>query len=117
MTPEQGAGPMKASVAAAILTAVFVSACAQIATQQTATNVKTCLAQAMATPDGELVYRRMWRGDGTDNASKLSDPKGCTGERAAAPKGRVPLGWGTPILLQSIFVRPLVHFDFPLRSS
>ena len=30
----------------------------------TATNVKTCLAQAMATPDGELVYRRVARQSG-----------------------------------------------------
>ena len=69
---------MKASVATAMLTAASVSACAQVATQQTATNVKACLAQAMATPDGELVYRRVWRGDGTDTASKLSDPNPLT---------------------------------------
>ena len=41
----------------------------------------------MATPDGELVYRRVWRGDGTDTASKLSDPTPLTPpERDALPR-------------------------------
>jgi len=66
-----------------VLCALSLGGCAiatAIATQQDAKKAKECLAEAQATPEGQLVYRRIWKGDGdgTDTADKLTDPKPLT---------------------------------------
>ena len=50
----------------------------QIATQQDAKKAKECFADAKATPEGQLVHKRIWSFDGTDTAEKLTDPKPLT---------------------------------------
>jgi hypothetical protein len=50
----------------------------QIATQQDAKKAKECFADAKATPEGQLVHKRIWSFDGTDTADKLTDSKPLT---------------------------------------
>jgi hypothetical protein len=80
-----------------VLCALALGGCTlatEIATQQDANKAKECLAEAQPTAEGQLVYKRIWKGDGdgTDAADKLTDPKPLTpAERDALVKlhGRV----------------------------
>jgi hypothetical protein len=49
--------PMRALLLYPVL--ALLPACAQIAAQQTVANTKACLTQARATPDADLVLRRL----------------------------------------------------------
>jgi hypothetical protein len=50
----------------------------KITTQQDAKKAKECFADAKATPEGQLVHKRIWSFDGTDTADKLTDPNPLT---------------------------------------
>jgi hypothetical protein len=51
-------------------------------------NFKKCVTEYKATPEAQMLAPRIWQGDGTDNAEKLSDPKPLTPvERDALVKG------------------------------
>jgi hypothetical protein len=61
--------------------AIVVTGCAIVAQQaakEAGANVTKCFADSRATPEGQLTYSRLWKGDGTDTAAKLSDPKPLT---------------------------------------
>jgi hypothetical protein len=64
-----------------VLCAFTLSGCTvltKITTQQDAKKAKECFADAKATPEAELLYKRLWSFDGTDTADKLADPKPLT---------------------------------------
>jgi hypothetical protein len=63
---------------AAALGAHVLTGCvlvAQQAAKDAVANFTKCTADNMDTREGQMVTARMWRGDGTDTAAKLSDPK------------------------------------------
>lgn len=49
-----------------------------MAAQTAIKNAKTCVQEAWATPEGQLLSQRLWRFNEADTASKLSDPKPLT---------------------------------------
>lgn len=66
-----------------VVWALALGACTlatELATQRDANKAKGCLAEAQATAEGQLVYERIWKGDGdrSDAADKLTDPKPLT---------------------------------------
>jgi hypothetical protein len=67
---------------AIIASAVVLSSCGQMVVQQALKDAQEkfakCAADNRATPEGQMVMARLWRGDGTDTAAKLSDPKPLT---------------------------------------
>jgi hypothetical protein len=67
---------------AAMLAASVVAGCAQIIAGRDAVvakeNATACIQQARISPDGQLIYGRLWVNDGTDTAAKLSDPNPLT---------------------------------------
>jgi hypothetical protein len=67
---------------AVIGSAVVLSGCAQMVAQQAMKDAQEkfakCAADNMATPEGQSIFKRIWRGDGTDTADKLSDPNPLT---------------------------------------
>jgi hypothetical protein len=86
--------------------AVFaVGSCAidpQVAIQQDEKKAAQCIAKVMATPDALIVFRRVWRGDGTDTANKLTDPKPLTPpEREALLRIRGPIDVCRQIIISS----------------
>jgi hypothetical protein len=74
--------PMRALLLYPVL--ALLPGCAQLAAQQTVTNTKACIEQALSAPAGELVSRRLWRGDSTDTIAKLTDPKPLTPQEREA---------------------------------
>jgi hypothetical protein len=56
----------------------------QIATRQDAKKAAECWAEAKATPEAQLIFKRLWKFDSTDTADKLSDPKPLTPEERNA---------------------------------
>jgi hypothetical protein len=51
-------------------------------------NFQKCVAEYKATPEAQMLAPRIWQGNGTDTAEKLSDPKPLTpAERDALVKG------------------------------
>jgi hypothetical protein len=56
----------------------------QIATRQDAKKAAECTAEAQATPEAQLIFKRLWKFDSTDTADKLSDPKPLTPEERNA---------------------------------
>ena len=63
---------------AALMVAMLLSSCGQMAAQQASTSTTACLNEVKSSPEGQAVYARLWVGDDTDNASKLSDPNPLT---------------------------------------
>jgi hypothetical protein len=60
---------------------VNLAGCGQIAQQRASEAVLSagnCIKEVRATPEGQIVYARLWLNDGTDTADKLSDPKPLT---------------------------------------
>jgi hypothetical protein len=41
-------------------------------------NLRNVLLTMWPRPEGQSIYKRIWRGDGTDTADKLSDPNPLT---------------------------------------
>jgi hypothetical protein len=68
----------------AILAAPVLVGCATIATQQAAKNVAACAQEAKTSPEGQLVYARLWAFDDSDTATKLRDPAPLTKEQQNA---------------------------------
>src|SRR5215472_18378943 len=71
---------------AALMVAMLLSSCGQMAAQQASTSTTACLNEMKSSPEGQAVYARLWVGDDTDNASKLSDPKSSHKNRARCPR-------------------------------
>lgn len=69
---------MRASFLAVMACTVALCGCAQMAMKDAQEKAAKCAADNMATPEGQLIYKRLWRGDGTDTADKLSDPNPLT---------------------------------------
>jgi hypothetical protein len=67
---------------AVMASAVAIGGCAQMITQQAMKDAQEksakCAADNMATPEGHVIWARLWRGDGSDTAAKLSDPNPLT---------------------------------------
>jgi hypothetical protein len=55
--------------------ASLIAGCAQIATNQALADATSCLREARTSPDGQVVYGRLWVNDETDTADKLTDDK------------------------------------------
>ena len=62
--------------------AIILAGCAQIIARTDATHAVqesvACVKTVRDSPEGQVVYARLWRGDGSDTASKLTDPKPLT---------------------------------------
>jgi hypothetical protein len=73
-------GRLKAMKRAGIslVAAMLLVGCAQIAVKQAAGDAMNCVKTARGTPEGQIVFARLWVGDGSDNADKLVDPKPLT---------------------------------------
>jgi hypothetical protein len=65
-----------------------LAGCAQVMTQQAATQARNqfakCGAENRATPEGQTIAGRLWMGDGSDTAAKLLDPYPLTPTERAA---------------------------------
>jgi hypothetical protein len=62
-----------------------VGAVSAVATRD---NFKKCVEEYKATPDAQMLTPRLWQGDSTDSAEKLTDPKPLTStERDALVRG------------------------------
>lgn len=59
--------------------AIILAGCAQIIARTDATHAVqesvACVKTVRDSPEGQVVYARLWRGDGSDTASKLTDLK------------------------------------------
>jgi hypothetical protein len=71
-----------------IVTASNLIGCAGIVAQNAAQNAVTtaaaCVQEVKSSPEGKIVYARLWANDDSDNAEKLSDPKPLTKEERNA---------------------------------
>ena len=70
--------------AATVLAAYILASCAQVAVQETASNFATCVSEVRSSPEGQMVFARLWANDNTDTAAKLNDPKPLTKEEQNA---------------------------------
>ncbi len=50
----------------------------QKVTEESIANTKDCVQKIKSSPEGQIVYVRLWNNDETDNADKLRDPKPLT---------------------------------------
>lgn len=70
------------TIFAAVFALQVLTGCAQIMAQQALkdarANFDKSVADNKASPEGQLLAPRLWAGDGTDTAAKLSDPKPLT---------------------------------------
>jgi hypothetical protein len=57
------------------LVALALVGCAQLEANRTIGNTASCLKEALVSPDGQIVYARLWINDETDTADKLTDNK------------------------------------------
>jgi hypothetical protein len=61
---------------------IMLGSCAQMVAQQAMKDAQEksakCVADNIATPEGQSIFKRIWRGDGTDTVDKLSDPNPLT---------------------------------------
>jgi hypothetical protein len=62
----------------AVLLLTGCGAAVQLATEEAASDAKACLQAIMSSPDGRVIYARLWASDDTDTAAKLEDPKPLT---------------------------------------
>ena len=56
------------------LVARGLTGCTLVATQQAAKQATSCLQDVRSSPEGQIVYAKLWASDATDTAAKLSDP-------------------------------------------
>lgn len=64
--------PIRVFAAFAII-GLPLASCAQIDARQTVEHATACVRDVRASPEGRVVYARLWAGDENDNAAKLSD--------------------------------------------
>jgi hypothetical protein len=57
------------------LVACSLSGCAQMAAKQAMTDATACVKSVRSSSEGQVVYARLWAGDDSDTANKLSDAK------------------------------------------
>jgi hypothetical protein len=55
------------------LVARGLTGCTLVATQQAAKQATNCLQDVRSSPEGQIVYAKLWASDATDTAAKLSD--------------------------------------------
>lgn len=60
------------------LVAGGLAGCALTAAPQTAKQASSCLQDVKSSPEGQVVYAKLWASDATDTAAKLSDPNPLT---------------------------------------
>jgi hypothetical protein len=60
------------------------SGCARLDAQQAIASAASCIKESNASPEGQIVYARLWANDDTDTADKLIDPKPLTKEEQNA---------------------------------
>jgi hypothetical protein len=58
---------------------VALTACAQMAAQQAIKSAVECNQAVRNSPEGQMVYARLWAFDDSDTAAKLSDPAPLSG--------------------------------------
>ena len=56
------------------LVARGLTSCTLVATQQAAKQATSCLQDVRSSPEGQIVYAKLWASDASDTAAKLSDP-------------------------------------------
>lgn len=61
-----------------IAAALDLAGCARMAAQQASASAVACIKETKASPEGQIIYARLWANDDTDTAAKLSDPKPLT---------------------------------------
>jgi hypothetical protein len=61
-----------------------LTGCAQMAAQQAIKDTTSCAQEAKASPEGRVVYARLWNFDDSDTAAKLRDPAPLTKEEQNA---------------------------------
>ena len=66
------------ATAATVLAAHALASCAQVAGQVAVSNATSCIKEVKSSPEGQMVYARLWANDNTDTAAKLNDPKPLT---------------------------------------
>lgn len=64
--------------------ALAIAGCAQIAAQQAKKDATGCAQEARNSPEGQIVYARLWAFDDSDSANKLRDPAPLTKEEQNA---------------------------------
>ena len=83
-----GARGSSMRAAGCLLIGLLVGGCApmgvQLATQQAASEAGTCMQEIRSSPDGRIIYARLWASDETDTDAKLADPKPLTKDERAA---------------------------------
>jgi hypothetical protein len=79
MTTSCGLPPLLGGL---LVAAISLAGCAQMvvaeATKKDSAAIKECLQSANNSPDAQIIYRRLWKGDASDTAAKLSDPEPLT---------------------------------------
>jgi hypothetical protein len=75
--------PLAFFVAVAVVTH-GLTGCAQIAAQEAIKQAKACFEDAKSSPEGQMVYTRLWAFNDTDTAAKLSDPAPLTKDQQNA---------------------------------
>jgi hypothetical protein len=68
---------MRFAKACFVITAgsITMMGCAQIAATRAVSDASTCVKNVRSSPEGQIVYARLWASDDTDTADKLSDTK------------------------------------------
>ena len=56
------------------LVARGLAGCTLVATQQAAKQATDCLQDVRSSPEGQILYAKLWASDATDTAAKLTDP-------------------------------------------
>jgi hypothetical protein len=71
-----------------VASAVVVCGCGQTVSRLVASaagdNARKCFADNRATPEGQMLAKRIWQFDDTDTAEKLNDPRPLTPEERNA---------------------------------
>lgn len=80
-----GVGHMRTCIfLAVVFMAQGLTGCAQIAAQQASKNAAECARAIRSSPEGQVVFARLWGFDDTDTAAKLTDPSPLTSEQRNA---------------------------------
>jgi hypothetical protein len=58
--------------------------CARLEAQKASASAASCIKENKASPEGQIIYARLWANDDTDTADKLSDPKPLTKDQQNA---------------------------------
>jgi hypothetical protein len=75
---------MRVAVFSGLAACLALTACAQMAAQQALKNAKECAQAARNSPEGQMLYTRLWAFDDSDTAAKLSDPATLAAEQRNA---------------------------------